>query len=336
MKSSLIYSYQVENNDGYRTFAESLEQMALAEERGFDTVLISEHHLVENSYFPAPMVTGGAIAMRTRKLRLGSGVILLPLYNPLHVAEHGAVLDVISGGRLTLGLGQGYRKEEFEAFQVPLTDRPRRMREGVEALRALWTQPIANYRGRHFTYDNVMVRPVPTQNPHPPIWIAAKMSSAVKLAARVGDAWFADPITPLKILKERNQEYKDTLQASGKPTRGYEFPLMREVYCAETDEKAWAEAEAGVMYVYKEYLDWGHMLDEDANPVPPGDERALGLLRGRFIIGSPETCIRECHKYREELGVTNLIMRMKFPGLSSERVTNSIRLWADKVMPHIQ
>lgn len=336
MKSSLIYSYQIENDDGYRTFAESLDQMVIAEEYGFATTLISEHHLVENGYFPAPMVTGGAIAMRTKTMRVGSGVLLLPLYNPLHVAEHGTILDVISQGRFTLGVGQGYRKEEFEAFQVPLTDRPGRMREGVEAIRALWTQPSANYHGKHFTYENVTLRPLPTQKPHPPIWIAAKKKSAVQLAAQVGDAWFADPITPLAVLKQRMEDYKAVRRKAGKSESGFEFPLMREVYCAETDEKAWQEAWEPMLHIYREYLDWGHMLDERGEPVTPGDERALGLLRGRFIVGSPETCIRECEKYRRELGTTNLIMRMKAPGLPAARVTNSIKLWGDKVMPHIQ
>ncbi|MGD9763957.1 MAG: LLM class flavin-dependent oxidoreductase [Candidatus Binatia bacterium] len=336
MKSSLIYSYQVEYGDAFRTFMESIEQMELAERLGFDTVLVSEHHLVENGYFPAPVVTNGAIAMRTKKLRIGPGVLLLPLYNPLHVAEHGTVVDVISQGRFILGVGQGYRKEEFEAFQVPLTDRPARMREGIEAIRTLWTQPVANYHGKHFTYTNVTLRPLPTQKPHPPIWMAAKKKSAVELAGRVADAWFADPITTLAVLKERMVDYKATLKAAGKPTSGFEFPLMREVYCAETDEKAWEEARDPVLYIYREYLEWGHMLDDQGNPVPPGDDRALDLLRKRFIIGGPETCVRECQKYANEVGATNLIMRMKFPGLSHERVKNSIKLWGEKVMPHIQ
>lgn len=186
MKTSLLYSYQIEYNDGYRTFAESLTQMELAEQCGFDSVLISEHHLVENGYFPAPLVTLAAAAMKTRTMRLGSGIIILPLYDPLHVAEHGAVLDVISNGRFILGVGQGYRQEEFDAFKVSLKQRPGRTREGVEAIRALWTQPTTNYRGKYFQYENVMLRPQPTQKPYPPIWIAAKIKPAVELTGELG------------------------------------------------------------------------------------------------------------------------------------------------------
>lgn len=332
MKSSLLYSYQVEHDDPYRTFAESLEQMMLAEQLGFDSVLVSEHHLVENGYFPAPVVTCGAIAMRVNRLRIGSGVLLLPLYDPLHVAEHGVVVDAISRGRFILGVGYGYRQEEFDAFHVKLDDRPGRMREGVQAIRAFWTEPVASFHGRYFQYDSVRLRPRPTQQPHPPIWFSAKQKGAVVAAARWGDAWFADPITPLPVLEERIADYRATRTQAGQ-SDAVEFPLMREVYCAETDEQAWQEAKDGVLYIYKEYLDWGHMLDDHGEPVPPGDVRALDLLRRRFIIGSPATCVRECRKYIEKLGVTNLVMRMKFPGIPAERVTHSIRLWGERVMP---
>jgi alkanesulfonate monooxygenase SsuD/methylene tetrahydromethanopterin reductase-like flavin-dependent oxidoreductase (luciferase family) len=336
MNWSIIYSYQVEYDDGYRTFAESLAQIELAEQRGFSTALVSEHHLVENSYFPAPFVTLSAIAMKTRNIRIAPGIIILPLYDPLHVAEHGAVLDVISDGRFTLGVGQGYRKEEFEAFQIPLADRPGRMRDSVEAIRALWSQPSVTLQNKHFNYRNVMVRPRTKQQPTPPIWVAAKKKSAVRLAAQVGDVWFADPITALSVLKERIADYKVARKECGKPDTDFYFPLMREVYCAETDEKAWEEAREPMLYVYREYLEWGHMLDDQGNPVPPGDKRALDLLRSRFIVGSPETCVKECLKYKKELGVTDFVMRMKFPGLPHERVLNSINLWADQVMPHVQ
>jgi hypothetical protein len=145
----------------------------------------------------------------------------------------------------------------------------------------------------------------------------------VELAAEVGDAWFADPITPLALLKQSLADYKAVLPRKGKSFESLEFPLMREVYCAKTDEQAWEEARDPVLYIYREYPEWGHMQDEFGIPVAPGDERALDLLRQRFIIGRPETCIRECRKYRAELGVTNLVARMKFPGLEHERVLNN-------------
>lgn len=334
MKFGLIYSYQIENDDGYRTFAESVEQVRLAEHYGFDHVLVSEHHLVENGYFPASLLVAASLAMRTERIRVGTGVLLLPLYDPLHVAENSAVLDVISNGRLIFGVGQGYRQEEFDAFGVSLKERPSRLTEGVEVIRRLWTEPSVTHQGRHFHFQNVMLRPQPRQKPHPPIWVAAKQKKAVELAARVGDAWFADPITPLRVIEERVADYKRALQSAGKNFAQVEFPIMREAYVANSNSLAWEEVRDPVLYVYKEYLDWGHMQDEEGKPVPAGDERALGLLRQRFMIGDPDFCIEYIERLRADLGANNVVMRMKFPGLAHEKVMASIKLFAEKVMPH--
>ena len=336
MKFGLIYSYQGEKNDGHRIFAESVEQVRLAERLGFDHVLVSEHHLVDNGYFPACLVVAAALAARTERIRVGTGVLLLPLYDPLHVAEHGAVLDVISDGRLILGLGQGYRKEEFDAFGVALKERPSRLEEGTQLIRRLWTESTVQHHGRHFRIESAMLRPQPRQKPHPPIWIAAKQKKAVELAARVGDAWFADPITPLPVIRDRLGDYKRALGSAGKEFAGREFPLMREVYVARSNAAAWEEARASVLYVYKEYLDWGHMQDDDGKPVPPGDARALDLLRQRFMIGDPDFCIDYVKNLEAELGVNALVMRMKFPGLPHDKVMASIKLFADEVMPRFK
>ena len=333
MKSSLIYSYQIENEDPARTFRESLEQIVLAESYEFDAVLVSEHHLVENGYFPAPLVACAAIAARTHRIRVGPGVLLLPLYDPLHIAEHAAVLDAVSGGRLILGVGYGYRQEEFDAFGIALEERAGRTREAIEVLRRLFTEDAVTFEGEYYQYRDVALRPRPIQKPRPPIWVASKAEGAVRAAARWGDAWFADPITPFAVLKDRMRAYRETLASIGKPTEGFVFPLMREAYCADSDEQAWEEARDAFLYLYREYLEWGHMLDEAGRPVAPGDERALELLRQRFLIGSPETCIREAQRYRDELGVTDLVMRMKAPGIPHPRVMNSIRLWGEKVLP---
>lgn len=336
MKSSLVYSlHEFEYNDPYRTFRETLDQIKLAESVGFDAALITEHHIVETGYFPAPLVTCAALATATSTIRLGSGVLLLPLYEPLHVAEHGALVDIVSNGRFVLGVGYGYRQEEFDAFRVSLADRGPRMNEGVRAIRALWTDDVTNFDGKIFQYKNVVQRPKPLQDPHPPIWMAAKQEGAVRLAGRIADAWFADPVTPFSVQKKRLAAYKDSLAKANKPTSGFDFPVYREAYVAETDEQAWEEARDGVMFIYQEYLDWGHLLDDEGQPVAPGTPGALDMLRKRFIIGSPETCIREAHRVKEELDGTNLVMRMKFPGISQEKVLNSIRMWGEQVLPAI-
>ncbi len=336
MKSSLVYSlHGFEYNDPVRTFRETVEQVQLAETLGFDAVLITEHHIVETGFFPAPLVTCAALAMATSRIRIGTAVLLLPLHDPLHVAEHAALVDIVSNGRFIMGVGYGYRQEEFDGFGISLDERATRLNEGIRALKALWTEEVTNFEGKHYQYRGVTQRPLPVQKPHPPIWLAAKAEGAVRQAARIADAWFADPVTPFSVLKQRLAAYKETRAKLGKATEGFEFPVFREGYVAATDDQAWAEVRDGVLHIYKEYLEWGHLLDEDGRPVPPDAPDALELLRKRFIVGSPETCIRHALRVRQELGGTNLVVRMKFPGISQDKVLNAIRLWGEQVLPAI-
>ena len=139
---------------------------------------------------------------------------------------------------------------------------------------------------------------------------------------------------PVRTYRESVEQIQ-LAEKLGKPTSGFEFPIFREAFVAETDDQAWAAAKEGVLYIYKEYLEWGHLLDEDGRPVPPDAPDALEMLRKRFIIGSPETCIRHARRVQEELGCTNLVLRTKFPGISQDKVLNSIRLWGEQVLPAI-
>ena len=336
MKSSLVFSlHGFEYDDPPRTFRETLEQVRLADRLGFDAALICEHHVVEAGFFPAPLVVCAALATATRRIRIGTGVLLLPLYDPLHVAEHAAMVDIVSGGRFILGVGYGYRQEEFDAFRVPLGERPSRLKEGIRSIDALWTRDVTNFDGTHYQYRAVTHRPQPVQTPRPPIWLAAKAEGAVRQAARIADAWFADPVTPFAVLKRRLAAYKETRARVGKPTGGFEFPVFREAYVADTDERAWEEVKDGVLHIYQEYLDWGHLLDDKGKPVRPGTPGALEQLRKRFIIGSPETCVQGALRVKEELGCTNIVLRIKFPTVSQDKTLNAIKLWAEKVAPAI-
>ena len=204
----------------------SLAQIELAEQYGFDMVTTSEHHMVEdNGYFPSNMVTAAGIATRTEKMRIGTCVLLLPFYHPLSVAEDAAVLDIMSRGRFVLGVGLGYRREEFAAFNVPFDDRAARFEESLGLLRRLLTERGVTHPGPCFPMTDVTLMPRPEQTPLPAHLGGAKLPAAVRRAARMGDAWLADPVTPLKVLKERKQIYLDALAEAGKDASGGGVPL---------------------------------------------------------------------------------------------------------------
>ena len=336
MKFALHYSYQSRTGHWVDAYHNSLEQIALAEKYGFDMVTTSEHHMVEdNGYFPSNMVTCAGIATRTEKMRIGTCVLLLPFYHPLAVAEDATVLDIMSRGRFVLGVGLGYRREEFAAFNVPFEQRAARFEEALGLVRRLMTERSVTHPGPYFPMEDVTLMPRPVQNPCPPIWVAAKLPAAIRRAARMGNAWFADPVTPLKVLKERKQVYLDALAETGKDASQVEFPLRREAYVAEESKQAWEEAREPMLYNYQEYLDWGHLVDDEGRPVKRGAE-AMENLRRRFIVGSPSDCIRQIRRYQEELGTTSIHFRIQFPGLDHGKILNSIRLLGEEVLPHFQ
>lgn len=321
-------------------YEETLEQTLLAEKSGYTSALVCEHHLLPNAgYFPQPLIIVAALAAATKKIRLGTGVMLLPLYHPLHVAEMGATIDIVSKGRLILGVGQGYRPEEFGGFGVSLSNRGRLLEENVNIIRALWTKDNVSFQGKFHELRDVTLSPKPVQKPSPPIWVAAKSEAAVRRAARLCDAYFMDPVTPQAVLKQRMVAFKDELKKLGRADAQMETPMFREAYVSKTDDQAWKEVLEPVLHIYKEYYDWGHMQDEEGNLVDPKQvsyAQFLELLRRRFIVGGVDRCIEQIENYKKEVGVDHMIFRIHFPGLSHKLACGAIKLFADKVMPHFK
>lgn len=320
-------------------FNGQIEQVRLAEKLGAHTALICEHHF-EGDHLPSPLIGATALAYSTSKIRVGTGILLLALYNPLRVAEDGATLDAISSGRLVLGVGHGYRPEEFAGYSIPLDQRFSRVEEGVNAIRELWTNPKASFSGKHFRFDNITIAPKPQQKPNPPIWVAAKAESTVKQAARIGDAWFSDPITPLSVLEDRYKIYKQTLNTVGKKFEEIERPLFREVYISEKNEQqAWKDVKKYALVTYGEYYKWGHFLDESGRAVDPSNTSFTEFedkLMDRFVVGNPKECAEKLARIHDRLGITEVLCRMQFPNMPHHMVMDSIELLGEKVMPLLQ
>lgn len=318
-------------------YQEMLEQVLLAEKYNFDAAMVCEHHFTKHGYYPSPLLVCAGLAQATKKIRIGSAVLLLPLWNPLHVAEDAATLDVMSGGRLILGLGQGYRPEEFGAFQVSLNERWARLAEGTKIIRRLFTEEHITHKGRFYEFKDVTLTPKPLQNPHPPIWIAAKSETAVRRAARIGDAYFSDPVTPFGVLRRLYRAYIDELKRQGRDFYKLERPMFRECYVTDRNSDAWEEAKEHVLAIYGDYYQWGHLQDDAGNLVKPGErtyEEFLEVLQKRFIMGDPDTAINEIERYEREFEITELILRIHFPDMPRRKVLNAITLLARKVMPH--
>src|SRR6266498_4438597 len=181
-----------------RCIDEVIAEAQLAEASGFDSCFFGEHHQDGDGFLPSPLIVAAAVAARTQRLRVGTSVILLPLHHPVRVAEDVITLDLVSKGRVILGVGIGYQPENFRAFGLSMENRAALFEEGVEILRKCWSGEKFSHRGTHYTLEDVQIRPRPFQQPSPPLWIGASMPAAVRRAGALADAFVATPSTSLQ------------------------------------------------------------------------------------------------------------------------------------------
>ena len=315
---------------GTESFEETIRECERAEAAGFDSVWLGEHHNNPVLY-PAPLLGLAAIAARTGRVSLGTGVLLLPLYHPMCVAEEGAMVDMISRGRLILGVGAGYAPEEFAAFGLSVRQRGSRLDEGAALLRRLWTETHVTHHGRYYRVEDATVGPRPVQQPAPPIWFGAWTAPAIERAARLGDAWLGGPSAALSELSSCVESYRRARAAMDREPG--ETAAFRYVFVAGTTGKAFESAGASFIQAYENmYFRWPHPVVKR----PPGELTIERLAENRIILGDPETCIREISRFREALGLDHLICRFSVPGISREASMASLDLFAREVMPALR
>ena len=312
---------------GTDSFEETIRECERAEAAGFDSVWLGEHHNNPVLY-PAPLLGLAAIAARTSRVSLGTGVLLLPLYHPMCVAEEGAMVDMISGGRLILGVGVGYAPEEFAAFGLSVKQRGSRMDEGAALLRRLWTETNVTHQGRYYRVEDATVGPRPVQQPAPPIWFGAWTAPAIERAARLGDAWLAGPSAALSELSSCVAAYRQRRAELGKEAGT--IAAFRYVFVAGTTEEALETAGDSFIQAYENmYFRWPHPVIKR----PAGELTIERLAENRIILGDPDTCIREISRFRQEIGLDHLVCRFSVPGISREASMASLDLFAREVMP---
>jgi len=333
MKLGLALSVQHPADDPQDLrFREHLEQVRLARAVGFQSVWASQHYLAQPYTYFQPLPTLARVAAEAEGMTLGTGCLLLPLHQPVDLAEQTATLDVISGGRLIVGVGLGYRDAENEAFGQEPRQRLRRFLEGLEALERLWTGEPVTVVGRHVSLRGVRISMRPLQRPRPPLWIAANSDAGIRRAARLGDTWLLNPHTTLPTLERQLALFRAERQAAGRPPAG-EVPLTRELYVAPDHGAALAEAAPLLSGKYEAYRRW-----EQDRALPEGETFAGGfadLARDRFVVGDPGAVRDELARYRQRLGVTTMIVRLQWPGLDQARVLRAIRLLGEQVVPHL-
>lgn len=311
-------------------FREHVEQVRQAHALGFESIFASQHYLSDPFTYFQPIPTLARVAAEAGDMRLGTGVLLLPLHQPVDVAEQLATLDVITGGRLVVGIGLGYRDVENEAMGQDPRTRVSRLEESLAVIERLWNGEPVRHEGRHFRLRDVRISMRPVQRPRPPVWLAANGDPGVRRAARLGDAWMMNPHTTLATLERQLALFHATRREAGRaPAR--EIPLVRECYVAPTRAEAVRESAPFLGAKYAAYRRW-----EQDRALPEGEAFSAdmeALARDRFVIGDPPAVREELARYRERLGVTTVVFRLQWPGMDQARVLRSLRLLGEQVLP---
>lgn len=317
-------------------YREAIEVAVELEESGLDSVWTSEHHFVDDGYMPSQLPVLAAIASRTSRIRLGTGVLLAPMFDPLHLAEDAATVDLISDGRLILGLGIGWREEEFEGFGVSVRERASRIEGHLAVLRQAWSDGLVTGDGRHFRYDGLNLTPKPAQRGGPPIWLGAGAEPAVRRVGRLADGYLAGPASP-EGLARRMGWIREEAVAAGRDPGAITANLYRPTFVWR-DGDAWDRVREVAWYMDWKYGDMETARGSRARHRPPAmsaeDEERL---RRQTVTGSPDQVAERIAEYADVLGPEGTyVARAHFPGLDPGVAAESRRLLVEEVMPRLR
>lgn len=300
----------------------AIEQVRAARDAGFDSVWMVQHFRADFSFFqPLPFLA--RLASESGDMTLGTGIALLPFYPPVMFAEEWATLDIITGGRLILGVGSGYREAEFEAFGLDKKDRVGRFTEAMETVRQLWSGEEITDAGKYFDLRGVKLNTRPL-NGTIPLWIGVVGDKAVARVGHSGDEWLVGPEVPPDEIVRKQEIYHQAREEAGFAD-DCEYPIMRETVLASSREEAMAGAGSQLLGKYDVYRKWGHDVRDEEE-----------LLDSVFVIGSPDQCVEQLSEFRDRTGTQHLIMRIQWPGSSHEDAMRTIELAGQSVIPALR
>lgn len=338
MNFGLMYSFIVPPGSSMThldTFREMDRLVPLAEDVGFHSFQTTEHHLQSNGWTPSPLLVLAQAAGLTRRMRLVTNVLLLPLYDPLRLVEDVATLDNLSNGRLTLGVSPGYVSEECVAYGIPYTERFARSEEILDILQASWRDPEFEYRGKYYDVPRVRVMPRPVQQ-EIPIWYGVSGPKLLERAARRGCPVTASPRHTNGELAEHYARYDAAAAKVGFATR--ERPIIREVFVAPTTAEAERLAGPAIVHLFGLYgrksAEGERVLRNDAGEVIKDvAEVDYRTFASRYIVGDPASVRESIAKLVAELAPSEVICRMQLPGIPTAHLERSITLFGEEVIP---
>ncbi len=328
MRFGLFGGAQARRGDGdpARGLREYVDICVEAEALGFDSTFLVEHHFGGGGQASASLDLLAWVAARTTTLRVGTAVVVLPWHDPVLLAERAATLDLMSGGRLELGVGKGYRHSEFTGFCVPYEEAEARFEEALVVIVKAWTSDARfSHRGRFWRYEDVIVDPPPAQRPHPPIWIAAGKPDSIRAVAARGCKLLLDQFAPTETVGERLALFRAECEARGRPFDPLDVAVARNLYVADdaadarmaTERLAAAHARMSALSRHPDGRNRSHITAYDDAP---------GATEASALHGPPDRIVAELESLRA-VGVRNVLFH------TGEFTCQTIRRFATDVMP---
>jgi alkanesulfonate monooxygenase SsuD/methylene tetrahydromethanopterin reductase-like flavin-dependent oxidoreductase (luciferase family) len=346
-------------------YQEYIDQLAYADELGFDGVVLNEHHQNAYGLMPEPNIIAAALTQRTKRCKIAVIGNLIPIrLNPMQIAEEYAMLDSISGGRMICGFVVGGPQEAFN-FDIPAPQARLQFWEGIDLVVRSWTEPGPfAHEGTYYPLRYVNPWPLPEQRPHPPVWIPGAFSiETVEETAKRGFSFFLSTRSKGASVVSASNRFKDAVQRHGQQYRPDRFGVLISVYVSENDRQAEAESEEAVWYYLRNCLK-GHVRTKGRSLTfgigapnqtlrsreafyesrPPGPARMLGDLDtwdelkefGSVIVGGPERVREHLWSIIEEAHVGSLLIQFHMGNLEDRLARKSMRLFAEEVAPWLR
>ena len=307
-------------------YAETLAQISDAERLGFDSVWLTEHHFCDDGYTPSPLVVAGAIGAATTRMRIGTNLMLLPLHDPVRLAEDAATVSLLTGGRFDLGIGIGYRRLEFDQFGRKLSQRPSMMEEGVEIIRRAWTGEPVNFQGRRYQVGDLAVTPAPVHKPD--ILLGGMAEPAIERAARIGDGFLCTGGIGLDL-------YAQALERQGKTPEQGKAVLGCWAIIADDPEAEAARLGEHILYQSNEYIRWGAFGPPEETPL--FEDAAAAVENGLYELWDADTAVAKIAQLKADFPMlSDIHFWAQFPGEPLESGARRMQYVAEKVLPRLR
>jgi len=322
-------------------YANALEQARLADELGFDYVVLAEHHFSSYGFDPNPLLLVPTMAAQTQRIRFSTAVVVLPLRSPLQVAEDIAMLDVLTNGRIEVGFGTGYQQYEFERFRVPLNENRLIFEEALEVVTKALSTPGFSHKGRYYEIPETTILPRPVQQPHPPFWRATSSVETMAQALQHGMKVISGGTTSTMARVVGSwHAFQDAVDQSG-VAWPQEFIVQRGVYLAGSEKEAREQVHHGVWHtrtaeaLRKNVLpvDGGRALTPSSDPDGDAD---IAFLYDVWLFGTPDVVASKIERLTHETGMTYLNCAFAVGQIPHAKILNSMRLFAKEIMPRFR